>query len=64
MAGLIGVLLSEGYPHITLFYSLSGVFLALTMFMYGLPLAGLVALLSSAGGGVAMLLFGGELSET
>ncbi|MBR9681809.1 MAG: hypothetical protein GOV00_03350 [Candidatus Altiarchaeota archaeon] len=63
LAGLIGVLFAESSEKVALFYSLAGLFLALNMFMYNMFFAGAVALLSAAGGGVALMLFGGAIVE-
>ena len=54
-----GTLLSESSEKVALFYSLSGLFLSLMIFMNGMIFAGSVAALSAAGGGIALILFGG-----
>ena len=64
IAGVLGVMLADSHQMVALFYSLAAGFLSLFLFLHGMMLPGLVALFSAAGGGVALLLFGGGLVET
>lgn len=59
----MGVLLAESHEKVAVFYALAGLFLALSLFFYGMVFPGTVALISAAGGGVALLLFGGAIPE-
>ena len=60
---MIGIIYAKSSEKIALFYSLAGMFLSMTLFMSGMTLAGAVAMFSAAGGGVAVMLFGGAADE-
>lgn len=60
---MIGVLLLHDLDKIAISYSLAGLCLSLIMFMNGMFLAGAVCAISSVGGGIAIILFGGVFRE-
>ena len=63
LACIVGVVVAENHEEVAFFYLLSGIYLALIMFMHGLHIAGLVEAISSATGSLAILMFGGGLPE-
>ena len=63
LACVAGVVLSDTHEEVSFFYTASGIYLSLIMFMHGLNLAGLIQAISSVMGGIAIILFGGGLPE-
>ena len=60
---MMGVLLLHDLDKIAISYSFAGICLALLMFMKGMSLAGTVSAISSVGGSIAIILFGGVFYE-
>lgn len=60
----LGIVFSKKLEHLAVFFLLSGLALALLIFMNGLVLAAAVQAIATAMGSIALMVFGGDLAES